>query len=186
MRKSLLPMFVNGNKLELFRLWLLEMDGRYTTEQIEELIRRKTAQNMYICDPNFPDNENLRQYILVEETTRVTQDIREESQTLRGTTELSATEALSLTEAGASFAADGMALPGLSELEAPAATPNGAPGAHEDKGNGNKGKGRRKKGTGNDGGGENGNGNGEKPVVPLTPLQQATALAKATFLRFRF
>ncbi|CAK9093804.1 unnamed protein product [Durusdinium trenchii] len=155
----------------------LELDGRYTEAQIKSLIESKTAAGMFIPDPNFPDDEELRQYIMVDEITRSHTDISETSQTLRGRTDLSGSEALLLTEQGALFSAEGMELPQLGNRE------NGPPSTVEEDGKA-KGKGKKGKGKGK-GGGEKGKGKdcqeegGGENVKVVTPLQKAQALSKS-------
>ena len=162
----------------------LELDGRYTEAQIKSLIESKTAAGMFIPDPNFPDDEELRQYIMVDEITRSHTDISETSQTLRGRTDLSGSEALLLTEQGALFSAEGLELPPLGKRE------NGPPSTVEEDGKA-KGKGKKGKGRGK-GGGEKGQGKdcqeegGGENVKVVTPLQKAQALSKSVFLVFLY
>jgi len=92
----------------------LEQDPRYTPEDVKELIERKKRLGQYIRDPNFPDREDLIQYIVNSETSAENAHTREDSQNLRSTTSLSTEEALGLTENGSVFGAS--ATPGLREL----------------------------------------------------------------------
>ena len=147
MVKSLIPVF-QGNKLDLFRIWLekgqdfqqvaievrrrnaqkqtaaakdkcmskkdLEASGRYSEQDIQELIARKTAAGLYINDPNFPNREDLRQYRVNMEVSHEVAHSREDTQEMVSNTSLNTTEALALTEEGADFS--GIAVPSLNDV----------------------------------------------------------------------
>lgn len=166
----------------------LEQDPRYTPEDVKELIERKTRLGEYICDPNFPSREDLRQYIVNSETVQENQHVREDTQAVTSTTSLTPVEALTLTEEGAVFAAG--AHPSIREF-AHEAAPRDDDTRKTRKG-GAKGGGKTKTKTktktntqeGGEGGegGEKPEGGDEKPDKPPTPLQKAITLKKAVFL----
>ena len=78
----------------------LQQSGKYTEEQITELIKRCVQQKLYQDDPNFPGNEELRQYEVVNEVSKSNTHSVEVSQLIQGVSQLSSQEARSLTEAG--------------------------------------------------------------------------------------
>lgn len=81
----------------------LEQSGRYTPEDINDLITRATAAQRFIDDPNFPGVERLRRYIIVDEVGQQQQRVREDVQEVNNTGEISSQEALGLTAAGQSL-----------------------------------------------------------------------------------
>lgn len=165
----------------------LEQDPRYTPEDVKDLIERKTRAGEFICDPNFPLREDLRQYLVNTETIQENQHAREDEQTMRGTTQLGAEEALSLTETGSVFGVN--ETPGIHAL-AGVVLGQGQGEGQGDQGKGKgktkkgKGKGKNKgKGKGQNTTGEDGDENGEgEPDKPPTPLEKAGLLKKAVFL----
>ncbi len=161
----------------------LEQDPRYTPEDVKELIERKKRLGQYIRDPNFPDREDLIQYIVNSETSQENAHSREDSQNLRSTTRMSTEEGLGLTESGSVFGAS--ATPGLRELadESMADPSNGGgdPPQAKAKAKG-KAKGKAKaKAMPTDDNPENGAPQ-EEPDKPPTPLEKAVLLKKAVFL----
>ena len=92
----------------------LEADGRYTAQDIEELIARKTAEGAYIADPNFPSRVDLRRYVINTEVAANRERLREDSSELTSRSSLNGQEALPLTEQGADFSY--AAAPGINAL----------------------------------------------------------------------
>lgn len=78
----------------------LEQSGRYTPEDINDLIQRATAAQRFIDDPNFPGVERLRRYIIVDEVGQQQQRIQEDVQEVSNTGGISSAEALNLTSQG--------------------------------------------------------------------------------------
>ena len=181
----------------------LEQSGKYTAEQITELIDRCTAKRLYQDDPNFPGNKELRQYEVVDEVSKTNTHSVEISQIMQGVSQLTPQEARSCTEAGQTEVVfvnhDGFALRGSAFMQqgnapsaagviadmmgvAPASNAENEPA--ESKG---KGKQRRKggKNAAKGKGAETGKGGDDStppPAAPTTPMAKAKALSKAVFL----
>ena len=166
----------------------LEQDPRYSPDDVKELIERKKRLGHYIRDPNFPDREDLIQYIVNSETSQENAHTREDSQNLKSTTSITPAEGLDLTESGAVFAAN--ATPGVHALMDTAG--GGPPNDGENGGNGEaggkakgKGKNHRPKpkpkakaiATNPDGTPVD-----PEPDKPPTPLEKAVLLKKSVFL----
>ena len=81
----------------------LEQSGRYTAEDIDDLIRRCVAQGMYIDDPNFPGVERLRRYRMVDEVGSQNARVQEDVQEIQNAGAVSNTEALALTGPGQNY-----------------------------------------------------------------------------------
>ena len=151
--------------------------GKYTEEDVEDLCKRKDAAGQYICDPNFPERVDLRQYIVNNEVSSELARAREDEQKVASTAQLDGTEALSLTEPGCDFAVD--AAPTIHGLvgDLAGAVPTAAslePEAKKRARGKAKAKGQAKPG-------ETGEGEPE-PDKPKTPLQKAQALKTKVFL----
>ncbi|CAJ1352888.1 unnamed protein product [Effrenium voratum] len=74
----------------------LEIDGRYSAAQIDDLIQRATREGRFIADPNFPNDENLRQYQMVLETSREQSTIHEDESALNAAAQIDAADAMDL------------------------------------------------------------------------------------------
>lgn len=175
-RKNLQSSTAKSKDLCLSRAQL-EASGKYSKDDIDELVRRKTANGAYIDDPNFPGREDLRQYIINSETSAEVARTREDSQRVSSTAELDGAEALALTEDGCDFASNtGPNIRSLmGELGGAAGDPPAGPapkakGTRKGKGKG-KGQGRAGRGDGGDGD----NAETEPDKLP-TPLAKATSL----------
>eukprot|EP00435_Cladocopium_sp_Y103_P025376 s3284_g6.t1 len=154
----------------------LEATGKYSKEDIQELVKRKKAQGAYIQDPNFPGREDLYQYLINQETSAEVAHTREDSQEVSSSAVVDGQEALALTEDGCDFAAN--TAPTIRSLmtdlggaagEAPTGpTPKAKAGTRKGKG---KGKGQNK--------GKEGETENQKPDPDKLP----TPLAKATTLK---
>ncbi|CAJ1384001.1 unnamed protein product [Effrenium voratum] len=72
--------------------------------EIDDFIQRATQAGKYKNDPNFPNNEKLRQYYLCVDTSRTRENVREDEQVLSGQVEIDAADAAALTEPGGDFA----------------------------------------------------------------------------------
>ena len=153
----------------------LEATGRYSKEDIQELVKRKKEQGAYIQDPNFPGREDLYQYVINQETSAEMAHTREDSQEVSSAAVLEGQEALALTEDGCDFAAN--TAPTIRSLmndlggvagEAPAAGPTPKAKATARKGKG-KGKGQSK-------GKEGDTDKAPEPDKLPTPLAKATTL----------
>lgn len=171
----------------------LELDPRYTPEDVKELIERKTRLGEYINDPNFPSREDLRQYIVTGETVQENQHVREDTQAVTSTTSLTPGEALTLTEDGAVFAAG--AHPSIREFAHDVAPHDddtrrtkgggknkGGKGGGKTKTKTRKGNNKEQEGGGGEGEGKGGEGGEGEPDKPPTPLAKANILKKAVFL----
>ena len=214
MVKSLIPGF-QGNKLDLFRIWLekgqdfqqvaievrrrnaqkqtaaakdkcmsrkdLEACGRYTESDIQELIARKTAEGLYINDPNFPNREDLRQYRVNTEVSHEIAHSREDSQEMVSNTSLNPTEALALTEEGADFSTT--AMPSMNEVLQVGGNSGGGGGIHGDTAEAPAGKAKAKAKTKAKAKAKPGDNTSDPPPdKPQTPLDKAMALKKIVFL----
>jgi len=171
----------------------LEADPRYKgkPQDIDDLIKRKTASGQFIDDPNFPGREDLRQYIINSETSKEDSNTRQNIQQINSVTGVSTTEALSLTEDGCDFSAANPTILGLTGAGHGTSTnPADTTSQANTKGGDGNPKNRRRKGRGKGGKGETGeNGQdgdekakGEQPDKPLTPLAKAVALKARVFL----
>ncbi len=156
----------------------LEQDPRYTPDDVKELIERKTRAGEYINDPNFPLREDLRQYLVNTETVQENQHTREDSQNLKGTTQLTPDEALGLTETGAVFAAS--ETPGIHALTGVVLGGGGGEGGDGTPAPKAKAKAKAKAKNKKTETGENGQ--DPEPDKPLSPLDKAGLLKKAVFL----
>ena len=78
----------------------LEQSGRYTAEDVDDLIRRCTASGAYLDDPNFPGVERLRRYVIVDEVGRQRARIQEDVQEISSRGGITTAEALNLTGPG--------------------------------------------------------------------------------------
>ena len=215
MVKSLIPAF-QGNKLDLFRIWLekgqdfqqvaievrrrnaqkqtaaakdkcmsrkdLEACGRYTESDIQELIARKTAEGLYINDPNFPNREDLRQYRVNMEVSHEIAHSREDSQEMVSNTSLNPTEALALTEEGADFSTT--AMPSMNEVLQVGGNSGGSGGGiHGDTAEAPAGNAKAKAKTKAKAKAKPGDNTSDPPPdKPQTPLDKAMALKKIVFL----
>ena len=81
----------------------LEQTGRYSQEDITNLIERLTRENQFIDDPNFPGVERYRRYFVVDEISQRQRDSQEDRQRLSSTGTLTRGEALELTSGGQSI-----------------------------------------------------------------------------------
>ena len=81
----------------------LEQSGRYTTQDIEDLIKRCTDSGRYLDDPNFPGNERLRRYVIIDEVGSQHQRLQEDEQRIANAGNISTGEALNLTDQGLLF-----------------------------------------------------------------------------------
>ena len=95
---------------------MLEQDPRYSKEDIEDLVRRRTAEGRYTVDPNFPQREDLRLYLAHDKIALDNSNVREDSQQVRGFARLDGHEALSLTDDGADFASQAPSIPAPATL----------------------------------------------------------------------
>ena len=78
----------------------LQQSGRYTAEQIDDLITRRTAERRYVDDPNFPGDVSCRKYYVVEEIGAQRQRLQEDVQAISNAGEITNAEALALTNPG--------------------------------------------------------------------------------------
>ena len=164
----------------------LMASGRYSEDDINDLVRRRTESGAWIPDPNFPDRIDLRQYLVNAETAAENARVREDSQAITSRTSASAAEAISMTEDGADFsvhaAPTATALAAeLSGIEPPPQEPQqAAPKAKAKAKPRAKAKGKGKGGKGKAAGPE-GEEEPEPDKVP-TPLEKATTLKSKVFL----
>ena len=78
----------------------LEQSGRYQTSDIDDLIQRAVAAGRYIDDPNFPGNERLRRYMVVDDVSLQRANVREDIQEIQNSGVATNQEALALTAPG--------------------------------------------------------------------------------------
>ena len=78
----------------------LEQSGRYTVEDVDDLIRRCTSSGAYMHDPNFPGVERLRRYVIVDEIGRQRERIQEDIQEITSRGGITTAEATNLTGPG--------------------------------------------------------------------------------------
>ena len=78
----------------------LEQSGRYTKEDIDDLISRAEKSNRYIDDPNFPGVERLRRYYLVDEVGSQRANVQEDIQQLNNMGDVTNQEAQALSGQG--------------------------------------------------------------------------------------
>ena len=170
----------------------LEADPRYKDkpQDIDDLVRRKTASGQFIDDPNFPGREDLRQYIINSETSKEDSHTRQDIQQINSKTGVTTTEALSLTEDGCDFSAANPTIHdlagGVAGHGAGGTNPTNTGGSDPQKGEGKgkgKNKGRKGKGKGETKGK---NGDDPEPDKPLTPLAKAIALKGKVLLNTIF
>ena len=146
-------------------------DGRYTTEDIDDLIRRRTDSGDYINDPNFPDRKDLRRYILNTELTRTKTDLRSAETSLSSKARVETSEAMALTEEGSDFSHASTSAPTFASLLGAVTAPTPVDPVAKPKPRTRKGKKEQEAG------------NGEPvPVVPPTPLEKANLTKKAVTL----
>ena len=74
----------------------LEQSGRYTRDDIDDLIARCTRENRFQDDPNFPGNERLRKYLIVEGVHGCLKNTQQDKQGMEYTGSVSSGEALDL------------------------------------------------------------------------------------------
>eukprot|EP00438_Fugacium_kawagutii_P030698 Skav213052 [mRNA] locus=scaffold364:38558:43143:+ [translate_table: standard] len=156
----------------------LEQCGRYTPEDINDLITRATAAQKFIDDPNFPGVERLRRYIIVDEVGQQQQRIREDVQELSNTgSDLSHAQAANLNDVLMDTANASVGAPDANQK-------GGKNGRGGKNGQGKGGKGKKGKGGApaptEAGDPATGSGDGSTPQETVTtPLQKAKALAKS-------
>ncbi|CAK9018454.1 Nipped-B-like protein B [Durusdinium trenchii] len=158
----------------------LETCGKYTKEDVAELIKRKTATGQFIEDPNFPGREDLRLYLVNSEVSQASSSIREDVQSINTRGGATTDEAMTLIEDGADFSST--ALPTIQEVlgGTPPEVPQGQPDA-KGKGKGKrtrKTKGKQTEGQVNENENTKPEGEQQGDKVP-TPLEKAMALKKA-------
>ena len=151
----------------------LELEGRYSAEDIKALIEKCTNQGQWIGDPNFPERQDLRQYCINSETTRELARVREDSQNLTSRVEVTADEASEFLTPGGDFAVD--QAPTVPEWACAPCVP--APHLPAEVGKG-KGKGQKRK-KGKDADGEVAN---TQPDKPKSPLEKALLLQRGVLL----
>ena len=78
----------------------LEQSGRYQPGDIDDLIQRAVATGRYIDDPNFPGNERLRRYMVVDDVSLQNANVREDIQEIGNSGMVTNQEAVALTAAG--------------------------------------------------------------------------------------
>ena len=163
---------------------MLEQDPRYSKEDVEDLVRCRTAEGRYTVDPNFPQREDLRLYLVHDKIALDNSNVREDSQQVRGFARLDGHEALSLTDDGADFASQAPSIPApatLMSTQGLQAALGEKAGDAEPKAKA-KGKPRARKAKGKAATEEDPNAPSPEPVVPKTPLEKATALKKTVHL----
>eukprot|EP00435_Cladocopium_sp_Y103_P007291 s4250_g2.t1 len=101
-RRNVQRQTATSRNLCLSRTQLLA-SGRYSEDDVNDLIRRRTESGHWIPDPNFPHREDLRQYMVNAEMAAENARVREDSQAVTSRTAASAAEAISLTEDGGDF-----------------------------------------------------------------------------------
>lgn len=163
----------------------LETCGKYTKEDVAELIKRKTATGQFIEDPNFPGREDLRLYLVNSEVSQASSSIREDVQSINTRGGATTDEAMTLIEDGADFSST--ALPTIQEVlgGTPPEVPQGQPDA-KGKGKGKrtrKTKGKQTEGQVNENENTKPEGEQQGDKVP-TPLEKAMALKKAVCLSY--
>lgn len=79
----------------------LEQSGRYTPEDITNLIDRCTKEKRYIDDPNFPGVERLRRSCLIDDVSQTNQRRQEDNQRISNSGAITANEGVSLVGEGA-------------------------------------------------------------------------------------
>ena len=82
-RRNVQRQTATSRNLCLSRAQLLA-SGRYTEDDVNDLIRRRTESGAFIPDPNFPDRIDLRQYLVNAETAAENARVREDSQAIKG------------------------------------------------------------------------------------------------------
>ena len=156
----------------------LETCGKYTKDDVDDLIRRKTLSGDFIPDPNFPSREDLRQYIIHQETSAEVARTREDSQDVTSRVDVDNTEALALTEEGCDFAHNtGPTIHGLMGEGGVGVGQPAVPGEKGGKG------GRTAKAAKGRGRGRGGKGEGDQSKETPDPDKLPTPLAKATALK---
>ena len=183
-RRSTQQQRATNRNQAMSRAQLLQ-DSRYSEADVDALIARRTAENAFIPDPNFPDRVDLRQYVIHQETTSEEVRSRENTQTMHATTRVTHDEALPMLEDGNEFSANNTpTIHGLnSELSGTPFAPATAPGTTEPSAKAKgKGKGRAKAkpkakpgANGEDGAGSEDAG-GPPPDKPSSPLEKAKLL----------
>ena len=81
----------------------LEQSGRYTKEDIDDLIARAEKHKRYIDDPNFPGVERLRRYYLVDEVGSQKKNLQEDIQQLNNVGDVTNQEAQALSGQGQKY-----------------------------------------------------------------------------------
>lgn len=138
---------------------------------INDLIDRAVRAGRYQADPNFPNDESLRQYDLVLETHRETSNTRVDEQSVNATVEVSGADAPGLTDPGSAFseaAALSFISPNAGQQPAPA---DPVPKAKA------KGKCKAKAKAKAEAANEE-----AKKTAPTTPLEKGMHLKKSAFL----
>ena len=156
----------------------LETCGKYTKDDVDDLIRRKTMAGQYISDPNFPTREDLRQYIIHQETSAEVARTREDSQDVTSRVDVDNTEALAVTEEGCDFADN--TGPTIHGLMSEGGVGVGEPVVTGDRGGKGGRHGRVPKGRGR---GRGKGGDGDQSRETPDPDKLPTPLAKATALK---
>ena len=82
----------------------LEQDPRYTAQDLDDLCKRCEDRGLVIYDPNFPQREDLRLYIITDNISHDLQQVREETQQMTSTVVLDAQQAMAVTEQGSDLA----------------------------------------------------------------------------------
>ena len=78
----------------------IENSGRYSSQEVDQLVERLTREGRFIDDPNFPGVAHLRRYLVVDEVSQTHQRSQEDRQALSNTGAISRTEGVGFVSEG--------------------------------------------------------------------------------------
>ena len=78
----------------------IESSGRYSPQEVDQLVERLTREGRYIDDPNFPGVAHLRRFLVIDEVSQTNQRTQEDRQAISSTGGISHIEGVNLVSEG--------------------------------------------------------------------------------------
>eukprot|EP00435_Cladocopium_sp_Y103_P043974 s800_g12.t1 len=78
----------------------IEQSGRYSSQEIDQLLERLTREGRYMDDPNFPGVTHLRRYLVVDEVSQTNQRLQEDRQAISSHGTITHAEGINLASEG--------------------------------------------------------------------------------------
>ena len=78
----------------------IESSGRYSSQEVDQLVERLTREGRFIDDPNFPGVTHLRRYLVIDEVSQTHQRSQQDRQSISSTGAIQQAEAVSFVAEG--------------------------------------------------------------------------------------